>query len=147
MFSSRTTKAIQTPTTPSYVVTIRQLSGRAKERAQQASLSRAAEMIERFGGAKVLSEIQKLGGEDAVRSSGEQDPASGFDRHQVLLDGIVSWTADESVTPETIDDIEDETADLLFREILRLSRVPVTVEDVKSDAHDKKKGSRRSTRS
>jgi len=147
MFSSRTTKAIQTPTTPSYVVTIRQLSGRAKERAQQASLAKAAAMIQSFGGATIFAEIQKLGGEESVRQSGDADPASGFDLQQVLVDGIVSWTADEPVEPETIADLEDETADLLFREILRLSRVPVTTDDVKADHESKKKGSRRSIKS
>lgn len=134
MFSSRKTREITTPSDPSYVVTIRQLSGRRKERCQQAVLEKAATLIASIGGAAAFGEIQKIGGERAVRDEAARDPGSSYDQQQVLIEGIVGWTADEPLTPETIADLEVETGDLLFREILRLSRVAVTSADVDADA-------------
>ena len=139
MFSSRVTKAIKTPTKPQYTVTIRQLSGRAKERCQQATLAKAADMMQRVGGAAVFDQIRQMGGEDKVREQVEDhDPTAAYDRDQVLLDGVVSWTADEPVTADTLADLEDPTSDLLFREILRLSKVALNDADVKAQDRDRK---------
>ena len=139
MFSSRVTKAIKTPTEPQYTVTIRQLSGRAKERCQQATLAKAADMMQRVGGAAVFDQIRQMGGEDKVREQVEDhDPTAAYDRDQVLLDGVVSWTADEPVTADTLADLEEPTSDLLFREILRLSKVALNDADVKAQDRDRK---------
>ena len=139
MFSSRVTKAIKTPTKPQYTVTIRQLSGRAKERCQQATLAKAADMMQRVGGAAVFDQIRQMGGEDKVREQVEDhDPTAAYDRDQVLLDGVVSWTADAPVTADTLADLEDPTSDLLFREILQLSKVALNDADVKAQDRDRK---------
>ena len=139
MFSSRVTKAIKTPTKPQYTVTIRQLSGRAKERCQQATLAKAADMMQRVGGAAVFDQIRQMGGEDKGREQVEDhDPTAAYDRDQVLLDGVVSWTADEPVTADTLADLEDPTSDLLFREILQLSKVALNDADVKAQDRDRK---------
>ena len=139
MFSSRVTKAIKTPTKPQYTVTIRQLSGRAKERCQQATLAKAADMMQRVGGAAVFDQIRQMGGEDKVREQVEDhDPTAAYDRDQVLLDGVVSWTADEPVTADTLADLEDPTSDLLFREILQLSKGALNDADVKAQDRDRK---------
>ena len=139
MFSSRVTKAIKTPTKPQYTVTIRQLSGRAKERCQQATLAKAADMMQRVGSAAVFDQIRQMGGEDKVREQVEDhDPTAAYDRDQVLLDGVVSWTADEPVTADTLADLEDPTSDLLFREILQLSKVALNDADVKAQDRDRK---------
>ena len=140
MFASRITKEIETPTDPAYTVTIRQLSGRAKARCQEAVISRAAGLVERIGGAQAFAEIQKLGGEREVREAVDRDPAQSYDQPTVLVEGIVSWTATEDVTPEQIDDLEPETSDLLFREILRLSRIAVTAADTADDEAARKNG-------
>ena len=139
MFSSRVTKAIKTPTKPQYTVTIRQLSGRAKERCQQATLAKAADMMHPVGGAAVFDQIRQMGGEDKVREQVEDhDPTAAYDRDQVLLDGVVSWTADEPVTADTLADLDDPTSDLLVREILRLSKVALNDADVKAQDRDRK---------
>ena len=139
MFSRRVTKAIKTPTKPQYTVTIRQLAGRAKERCQQATLAKAADMMQRVGGAAVFDQIRQMGGEDKVREQVEDhDPTAAYDRDQVLLEGVVSWTADEPVTADTLADLEDPTSDLLFREILQLSKVALNDADVKAQDRDRK---------
>ena len=69
----------------------------------------------------------------------DHDPTAQYDRDQVLLDGVVSWTATEAVTPDTLADLEEPTSELLFREILRLSKVPLNDADVKAQDRDRKK--------
>ena len=136
MFASRITKEVRIGED---TVTIRALSGRAKERAQQATMTRAAGMLAQVGGAAVMAEITKLGGEDAVRSApSERDPASAFDQQTVLREGIISWPADEPVTDETVGDLETEAADLLCREILILSRIALTDADKKTATRKRK---------
>jgi len=141
MFASRITATVDTPSTPSYKVTIRALSGRAKERCQQATLQKAASMVQSMGGAKMLEQIQQMGGEKAVEEQAEaKDPSAGFDTDQVLIDGVVSWSAKEPVTPDTLADLEGETSTFLVREILRLSNVAVTADDKKAQAKKRKNG-------
>ena len=126
MFAGRTTKTIDLGSGDS--VTIKALSGRAKHRSQEAILTKAADLLSRVGGPSGVAESTKLGGADTVRQSADRDPTSAFDQRQVLIDGIVSWSADVPVSDEAIDDLESEIADQLFREILTLSRVPVSAE-------------------
>ena len=98
-------------------------------------------MVQQMGGAAMLEQIQKMGGEKAVRDEAEtSDPTSGFDRDQVLIDGVVKWTAKEPVTPETLADLEQATSDLLFSEILKLSNVAVTADEVKAQDVKRKNG-------
>lgn len=52
----------------------------------------------------------------------------GFDRQLTLQAGIVSWTAPEKVNPESIADLDDKIATILFREILDIS-LPALEED------------------
>ena len=125
MFSSRITKAI---TVGEFEVTIRALSGRAKARAQEAVIEKAAGLLQRVGGADVIQQITAMGGERAVRDAAERDPASSYDQTSVLTDGIVSWTAPEPVDAETIDDLDADAADTLFRAILTLSKVAVSAD-------------------
>ena len=98
-------------------------------------------MVEQMGGAAVLEQIQNLGGEKAVKDEVEdKNPAAAFDKDQVLMDGVVSWTAKEPVTPDTLGDLEGDTSDVLFKEILRLSNVPVTADDVTKQEKKRKNG-------
>ena len=56
----------------------------------------------------------------------------------MLLDGVVSWTADEPVPAAARADLEDPTSALLVREILRLSKVALNDADVKAQDRDRK---------
>ena len=40
----------------------------------------------------------------------------------VCLHGIVSWSMDETVTPERIEDLEDEAVQFIATEVLRLTK-------------------------
>lgn len=139
MFSSKVTKEVKTPSTPSYTVTIKALSGRAKERCQQATIGKAAELMQSVGGAAIFEQIRQMGGEQAVKDEVEErDPKAAFDREQTLIDGVVKWSAKIPVTPDAINDLEAETADFLFVQILRLSKVPINAEDITTQDADRK---------
>lgn len=141
MFSSKVTKEVKTPSTPSYTVTIKALSGRAKERCQQATIGKAAEMMQSVGGAAIFEQIRQMGGEQAVKDQVEErDPKAAFDREQTLIDGVVKWSAKPPVTPETLNDLEADTADFLFVEILRLSKIPISEDDIAKQDVDRKNG-------
>ena len=141
MFSSKITKEVKTPSTPSYTVTIKALSGRAKERCQQATIGKAAEMMQSVGGAAIFEQIRQMGGEQAVKDQVEErDPKAAFDREQTLIDGVVKWSAKPPVTPDTLNDLEAETADFLFVEILRLSKIPISEDDIAKQDVDRKNG-------
>ena len=141
MFSSKVTKEVKTPSTPSYTVTIKALSGRAKERCQQATIGKAAEMMQSVGGAAIFEQIRQMGGEQAVKDQVEErDPKAAFDREQTLIDGVVKWSAKPPVTPETLNDLEADTADFLFVEILRLSKIPISEDDIATQDVDRKNG-------
>ena len=132
MFASDVTKEIITPSEPSYTVTIRRLSGRKLQRAHMATMREAGAVVADVGGKEVFDTLKAMGGEESARKrSAEEVPADRrFDRTQVLRDGIVSWSAERQVDKAAIDDLEQETADMLFREILTLSRVTLTAADV-----------------
>lgn len=133
MFASRKTKAIDTPTDPAYTVTIKALSGRAKQRAATAVLAHAAEMIQAVGGAEVFAQINSMSsGERAQERRAAADPAAQYDRDQLLVEGIVAWSAPEELTPEAVGDLEEATADLLHREICALSGIPRSAADVEA---------------
>ena len=141
MFSSKVTKEVKTPSTPSYTVTIKALSGRAKERCQQATIGKAAEMMQSVGGAAIFEQIRQMGGEQAVKDQVEErDPKAAFDREQTLIDGVVKWSAKSPVTTDTLNDLEADTADFLFVEILRLSKIPISEDDIATQDVDRKNG-------
>lgn len=82
-----------------------------------------------------------MGGEQAVKDQVEErDPKAAFDREQTLIDGVVKWSAKPPVTPDTLNDLEAETADFLFVEILRLSKIPISEDDIATQDVDRKNG-------
>lgn len=138
MFASRVTKVVTTVSEPQYAVTIRRLSWRQIHQAQRAVFRQGLELLNETAGgdviAKAFKQLQDLGGEEGARaqSAAQADPARGFDRATVLKAGIVTWTeADrdwsEPMTKSAadiealVDDLEEATAETLFRAILCLS--------------------------
>lgn len=53
-------------------------------------------------------------------SSGSSDYA--YDRDMILEAGIVSWTYGEAVSPEALENLDEETAEWAFRQIVDMSR-------------------------
>lgn len=141
MFASRVTKIVTTVSEPPYAVTIRRLSWRQIQQAQRAVFRQGLELLNETAGgdviAKAFKQLQELGGEAAIReqtATAEKDPGRNYDRATVLKAGILTWTEVGSTdTPPDkrpaaeiealVDDLEEDVAEQLFREILRMSHV------------------------
>ncbi len=138
IFASQTKETIALPFDSPQTVTIRKLTGREVEAAQRED---AAKMAAGRGWAERLQKLLREGVSDDVLKQKLMDPLIGYDRHMVLLAGIAGWSytdkPDEKplkVTPERVADLDDEAADFIAREILRLTKPALfaTAEELKA---------------
>jgi hypothetical protein len=152
IFASRTQKTIPIPFDPPHEVTIQKLAGRHLGKAQLENQVESVDNLRRMGGAAFQKELEALGDrakrEELIKKH-QADPLNTYDRYEVLAKGIKSWTYEESLTPveiideqgvkrlriPAIEDLEDEPADFLAREILRLTKPSLfqTPEEAKAD--------------
>lgn len=65
--------------------------------------------------------IRKLSGRQYEAVLHERPATISF-RQAVLRAGIAAWTFDASVSPETVDDLDEDSADWLAGEILLLTK-------------------------
>jgi hypothetical protein len=132
IFASRIQRTIAVPFDEPHTVTIQRLAGRALERARLESAYAASEYLRRMGGAQFRKELAEIraaavSGDNGaakvaeVAASPAADPLTKYDRRTVLLGGVKGWTYEEAPTEETLDDLSDEAADWLAREILTLT--------------------------
>jgi hypothetical protein len=125
IFASQTTVTLEIPFDPGQTVTIRKLAGRHLQRAHDADLMASLDTMKRMGGVSVQKELQALG-DDATRDklveTQRADPMSGYDLTTLLVCGITAWSYPDPVTPERIDDLDEEAAAFLGRAILKLSK-------------------------
>ena len=126
IFASRTQQTIALPFDEGQSVTIQKLSGRQLGKAREANQVAAVESLQRLGGATFQRELAASGGGDPavvaeLLAKQRADPLNGYDRYVVLQKGIIAWTYEEKVTPETVDDLSEEAADFLARAILELT--------------------------
>lgn len=148
-FASRTTKVVPLPFDEPHTVTIQKLAGRHLETAHELMLAENAASLQRLGGIKVQHEIDQIRKAELKAAKEEDrpvadpvekvkaDPMSQYDRTHVLYRGIKAWTYDEPLKPvpiveegvtrmhiPAIDDLTEEAADFLAREILALTLPP-----------------------
>lgn len=119
-------------------VEIRKLSGRQLERARRTKERDAAEAARAFGG-DVFASLRQLrqSGELADALAAESDPLDTYDRWDVLIAGVTGWSADRKVTPDAINELDDDTATAVARAILALSlpaRDPAEAEAARKNA-------------
>jgi len=110
-------------------VTVRKLSGRSLEKASEAQSISAATVTRSFG-----PEVMKVLREGRAEQTPEQRTASryqAYDRQSVLVAGIMRWTSPVPLA-QGIDDLDEESAELLFRAILDLSLPAIDPEAVKA---------------
>lgn len=143
IFASRTQKTIDLPFDPPHTVTIRRLAGRHLEKAEREHLVATIDHLKALGGVAFQRELESLGDETArneLIAKRQQDPLSSVDIYVVLRHGIVSWTYDEPVSVESIEDLDDEAATFLAREIMRLSRPSLFLSTEDAEREQKKAG-------
>lgn len=146
MFASLTQATIAVPFDPPHTITIRKLTGAEVDRAQAANLKNAASgALGRNWAERVRRQMRK--GIDEVRlkaltleqlAARENDavlveldhPMNGFDRYEVIKAGLIAWSYDTGADEKTIaaarlkaiDDLDDEGADFVATEIIRLTK-------------------------
>ena len=110
-------------------VTVRKLSALTLDRARAARQADQAKTLRNYGG-ELLKAIRSESLDDVAEAVAARraDPAARrkahydeFDRETVLNAGIVSWTADRKVNPESIGDLDEPSAQKLHEEIVDLS--------------------------
>lgn len=127
MFAGDVTDTIQIG---SGEVVIRKLSGRSLEKAELARQIEVSGLTRSFS-SDVVESIASKKKDKVVKKLSELSPAeleeldlkrhTTYDRSFVLLAGIKSWSSDKKVNQESVDDLDEETSELLFHKILKLS--------------------------
>lgn len=124
MLTSKVKKRIDIPHEPGEWLEIRQLSGKALERAASAKAMQLMESFRALGG-DVLRFLQDQEQRTSILAQGDaeaaQNPLVRYDIDTVLRCGIVGWSYDAKLTTETIEDLDPVTRDWAAKEILALS--------------------------
>lgn len=137
MFASQTQATVPIPFDPPHTVTVRKLTGRELENAQEAHRSTLATGSPRSWAATFRRALEK-GSADPEVIKAIADPLTGYDRYALVAHGLLAWTYPQviavpdqtSVTYPTaaatrqrvIDDLDDEGLDFIAREVLRLTK-------------------------
>jgi hypothetical protein len=137
-FASKHTKVVsEVPGEPGKTVTIRKLTGKEVETAQEAHATAFATGRAR-NWSKTLRQVMSAGAKDSDAKAAMADPMAGYDRFVMMHAGIVSWT----LTPTTdrkeliaeINDLDDEASEYLATEILRLTKPQLFQTPVEAEA-------------
>ena len=115
-------KVINVPHEPETEVTIKALSWKKLKDAQRAQQTEGIEFM-RAVGAELLKALRE-GDADKVKSIEQQQEANitSYDRSTLLTKGLVSWTYDIEVSPESIEELDEKTAAFLAQAIFDFSR-------------------------
>ena len=127
IFASYVSKVVALPFDPPNEVTIQKLSGKHLAAARQAQIAASFEQVRTMGGAAAFqNDLAAIGESVSTAIAAEQaarkaDPMRQYDRGTLLAHGIKAWTYTEAITPATLDDLDEQAADFLAREILALT--------------------------
>lgn len=125
IFASRTTITVDLPFDPPHHVVVQKLAGRHLEKARSAFLTQLMLGVQERGGAAVQKELMELFADRSAAKQVEQvksDPLNGFDKYSLVRYGVKAWSYPEPVTPEAIEDLDEDAVDFLAAEILKLSK-------------------------
>ena len=118
------TKRLEIPHESGEWMEIKKLSWAQLEAASDVASMAAMERIGKMGG-DVIAAIK------GATADQERPPGSEYDKAAVLKSGILRWSYDAKVTTDTINQLDKETADWAFEQILGLNK-PRTEEETKN---------------
>lgn len=149
---------IPVPFDPPHTITVRKLSGREYERAQQAHALGVAAGDGRIWATRFKRLLENSIAERVEIERAIADPLTGFDRYALARTGLIAWSypvstkpimAEEAVparakTParpavqayDPIEDIDDDLIDFIAREVLRRTK-PALFETVTEEAAER----------
>lgn len=116
---TRMTRKIELPHEPGQWVEIRPLSWRKLQDARDSRVRELAKQMQSLG-RDVLDALPK-GDRSEAPSAEQETPASLLNAYSLgalLRAGIVAWSYDEPVSGETIDELDEQTAQLIARELV-----------------------------
>ncbi|MCC6909081.1 MAG: hypothetical protein IT430_14150 [Phycisphaerales bacterium] len=123
VFTSLVTDVLTVPNTEQ-TITIRKLAPKHLEEARRASQERAFEDMKRTR--EVLPPEMLAGllakSEKADTPKEKPDPLLTHDRVTLMQRGVTAWSFAQPLTPDSFEDLDDDTADWLAGAILRLSK-------------------------
>lgn len=125
IFASQTCATVPVPFEAGQAVTIRKLTGREFERAQESAALALAGQGRTRSFAVRLRRILEGGASVADAEGALRDPLVGFDRFAVIKAGLISWTyplQDGKTRDEQVEDLDDDAAEWLACEVLRLTK-------------------------
>jgi len=134
MFASRIKKTVTLQDGEETVtVIIRKLSHNSLEKASDVRQGTVAKMARQYG-AEMMTSLKDYTPPKPEETKAPVDAKksrySGYDRSTVLLSGVESWSVPVKLSSQSLDDLDEETAQMLFEEILELSLPPVNVEEI-----------------
>lgn len=109
--TSELTKTVPVPHEQGQSFTIRKLSHHHVSMARDRARDRALELMRQLGDIKLPE----------PKDAPPADPAAEYDRGTVLTHGITGWTYSAPCDETHIADLDEETADWAFREVLAFS--------------------------
>jgi len=130
MFASEVRRSVEVS---GHTIVIRKLSARSLDKARQARSAVAAKGLREMGG-EIFRALrsENVDGLVAELEERRRDPETvksqryaAYDRDTVLQAGLVSWSHSRDLTPESIGDLDEETAESLHEAILDLSLPPL----------------------
>lgn len=123
VFTSRITKEITIPNTDGATATVRKLNPKALEAAAKEQQRQALESVKAIGGMSVVRELRDAAAATPSDAPAETpNPMLGFDRLTLIEKGVVGWSFEEPLTVASFEDLDEETASFLAREVLQLAR-------------------------
>ncbi len=128
MFASLKTETVTVPGETPTTVVIHKLSGKDYDAAQFVHMTGTATGRGRNWATRfvALASAGTATADDAKKVFA--DPMAGFDRLSLVKSGIVSWSCTKAdgkpmdVTPEAINDLDDEALELLAKAVLKLTK-------------------------
>lgn len=132
IFTSHVTETVALANAQSVV--IRKLAPKHLELARKANLHASMRDLRDMGGPAFMKEIQSALS-DPTMAKAVADPMNLYDRQILIEKGIVSWSFDEPVTPETVADVEEDVQERIARAVLRLAKPSLfqTKEEVEAE--------------
>jgi len=124
-FASQTTDTIALPFDPDQTATLRKLTGRELDKAQEVHLRNTiGGRWASHGWAAVFQrQLEKGIATNADAERLLRDPLNGYDRHTLVTAGLTAWSYPEpALSAEAIEDLDDDALEWFATEILKRTK-------------------------
>lgn len=135
-FTSDVTKVLKLPEPfEPHTVTIRKLKPRHRKQAAQEAQRASVEDFRKMGGSQFLKELGSIS--DAEKKAVVPGPLDMHDTVTLLSKGIIEWSFDKPLEPDSFEDLDESLQDFLAREILALAKPSLFQNDEEEEADTK----------